>query len=137
MLTIRGQQEYEDMEPDETELVTEGVLEKTPEGYCFRYTETELTGMEGTVTAFDVQGGRITLTRAGSVNSQMVFEEGKQHTSLYETPYGELSVDIHTRSIRHTLSENGGLLDIRYSISVDHMVTGQSAFRIRIRRRTS
>lgn len=47
------------------------------------------------------------LTRTGKVNSQMIFEEGRQHTSLYETPFGELTVDIQTSRLRHNLSEPG------------------------------
>ncbi len=63
----------------------------------------------------------------------MIFEEGRQHTSLYETPMGELSVDILTSFLRHSLTERGGLLEIRYSIAVDHTATGKNAFKIRVR----
>ena len=97
------------------------------------YQESELTGLEGTTTAFEIRGAQVILTRTGSVNSQMVFEEGRQHTSLYETPFGELAVDIQTSRLRHSLTERGGLMDLRYSISVDHTVTGRNAFRIRVR----
>ena len=64
--------------------------------------------MEGTLTTFEIGPGRVILRRSGSVNSQMVFEEGRQHTSLYETPYGELSVDIQTSRLLHNLTERGG-----------------------------
>ena len=97
------------------------------------YQESELTGLEGTTTAFEIRDAQVILTRTGSVNSQMVFEEGRQHTSLYETPFGELAVDIQTSRLRHSLTERGGLMDLRYSISVDHTVTGRNAFRIRVR----
>ena len=58
-----------------------------------------------------------------------------QHTSLYETPYGELSVDIQTSALRHNLSERGGLLEIKYSIAVEHTVTGRNSFKIRVKRK--
>lgn len=134
LLTIRSEQRYEDMEPDSIELMTEGVLEMTGDGrIILSYQESELTGLEGTTTAFEIRGSRVTLTRTGGVNSQMVFEEGKQHTSLYETPFGELAIDIQTSRLRHSLTERGGLMDLRYSISVDHSVTGRNAFKIRVR----
>lgn len=134
LLTIRSEQHYEDMEPDSIELMTEGTLTLTGEGgMVLSYQESELTGLEGTTTAFEIRGAQVILTRTGSVNSQMVFEEGRQHTSLYETPFGELAVDIQTSRLRHSLTERGGLMDLRYSISVDHTVTGRNAFRIRIR----
>ena len=99
------------------------------------YEESELTGMEGTTTIFEVKGPRVTLIRSGAVNSQMVFEEGRQHTSLYETPFGELSVDIQTSELKHNLSERGGLMEIKYSIAVEHTVTGRNCFKIRVRRK--
>ena len=133
LLTIRSEQHYEDMEPDSIELMTEGTLTLTGEGVTLSYQESELTGLEGTTTAFEIRGAQVILTRTGSVNSQMVFEEGRQHTSLYETPFGELAVDIQTSRLRHSLTERGGLMDLRYSISVDHTVTGRNAFRIRVR----
>ena len=135
LLTIHSEQHYEDTEPDSIELMTEGVLELTREGMVLSYQESELTGLEGTTTAFEIRGPQVILSRTGNVNSQIVFEEGKQHTSIYETPFGELAIDIQTSRLRHSLSERGGLMDLRYSISVDHAVTGRNAFKIRVRRK--
>lgn len=107
----------------------------TEDGMVLSYQETALTGMEGTTTRFQIQGPRVILTRSGTVNSQMVFEEGRQHTSLYETPFGELSVDIQTSVLKHNLTERGGLMEIKYSIAVEHTVTGRNCFKIRVRRK--
>ena len=135
LLSIRGEQYFDDIDPDETELMTEGTLEVREDGLRLSYQETALTGMEGTCTAFEIQGPRVILTRTGTVNSQMIFEEGRQHTSLYETPFGELTVDIQTGRLRHNLSERGGVMEIRYSIAVEHTVTGRNCFKIRVKRK--
>ena len=135
LLSIRGEQYFDDIDPDATELMTEGTMVLTEDGMVLSYEESELTGMEGTTTTFEVKGPRVTLTRSGAVNSQMVFEEGRQHTSLYETPFGELSVDIQTSELKHNLSERGGLMEIKYSIAVEHTVTGRNCFKIRVRRK--
>ena len=135
LLSIRGEQYFDDIDPDATELMTEGTMALTEDGIVLSYQESELTGLEGTTTAFEVKGPRVTLTRSGAVNSQMVFEEGRQHTSLYETPFGELSVDIQTSELKHNLSERGGLMEIKYSIAVEHTVTGRNCFKIRVRRK--
>ena len=135
LLSIRGEQYFDGIDPDETELMTEGTMALTEDGMVLSYEESELTGMEGTTTTFEIKGPRVTLTRSGAVNSQMVFEEGRQHTSLYETPFGELSVDIQTSELKHNLSERGGLMEIKYSIAVEHTVTGRNCFKIRVRRK--
>ena len=135
MLSIRGEQYFDGIDPDAQELMTEGTMTLTEDGMVLAYQETALTGMEGTTTRFQVQGPRVILTRSGTVNSQMVFEEGRQHTSLYETPVGELSVDIQTSVLKHNLTERGGLMEIKYSIAVEHTVTGRNCFKIRVRRK--
>ena len=133
LIKVRGEQYFDDIDPDSTELTTDGVMELTEDGMILSYEETELTGMAGTTTTFTVAGPRVVLTRSGSVNSQMVFEDGKQHTSLYETPFGELSIDIQTSRLLHNLTERGGLMEIKYSIAVEHTVTGRNCFKIRVR----
>ena len=135
LLSIRGEQYFDDIDPDATELMTEGTMTLTENGMVLAYEETALTGMEGTTTSFQIQGPQVILTRSGTVNSQMVFEEGRQHTSLYETPFGELSVDIQTSVLKHNLTERGGLMEIKYSIAVEHTVTGRNCFKIRVRRK--
>lgn len=134
LLTIRGEQYFDGVDPDATELMTEGSLTMTETGLVLSYQESALTGMEGTTTTFTVEGTRVILNRAGSVSSQMVFEEGRQHTSLYETPFGELSVDIQTSVLKHNLTERGGIMEIKYSIAVEHTVTGRNCFKIRVKR---
>ena len=135
LLIIRGEQYFDDVDPNETKLMTDGTMEVTEEGYLLTYQESELTGMEGTTTTFEVKEKQVILTRSGTVNSQMIFEEGKQHTSLYETPFGELPVDIQTSSLRHTLTERGGVMEIKYSIAVAHTVTGRNCFKIQVKRK--
>ena len=133
MLSIRGEQYFDDVDPDATELMTEGTMTLRGSDIYLSYQESELTGMEGTTTTFAVEGARVTLLRTGTVNSQMIFEEGEQHTSLYETPFGELTVDIQTSKLIHNLSERGGLMEIKYSIAMEHTVTGRNCFKIRVR----
>lgn len=133
LLSIRGEQYYDGVDPDATELMTDGTLELTEAGLRLNYQESRLTGMEGTSTTFEVRGPQVILTRTGKVNSQMVFEEGRQHTSLYETPFGDMSVDIGTSRLRQELTAAGGELEIHYSIAVQNTVTGRNCFRISVR----
>ena len=135
-LFIRGEQYFDDVDPDATELVTEGTLELMEEGLRLTYQETSLTGMEGTTTTFEVSGSQVILRRVGSVNSQMVFEEGRQHTSLYETPYGALSVGVNTHDLRAELGEHGGKIQISYAIEIEHNVAGENSFLIDVREKS-
>lgn len=135
ILSIRGQQIFVGEEPEVTELVTEGVLSRSGAGYTLRYQESELTGLEGTQTTFQIEDGRVTLLREGQVNSQMVFQEGRRHLSLYDTPYGSLSIGIDTRRMKVNLGETGGNIEINYAIEIDHAVAGENLFQIHVKSR--
>ena len=50
VISIKGMQKYEDAAPDTIELVTEGRLIRDETGYTLTYQESELTGLEGTMT---------------------------------------------------------------------------------------
>lgn len=137
IIFVRGEQYYDGADPDETELMTEGSMTIAGDGgIILEYQESELTGMEGTTTRFIIRDDTVTLTRAGGVNSQMIFQRGKRHSSLYETPWGTMTVDISTSALAYRLGSHGGVLEIKYTIAVDHQVTGQNQFKIRVRERT-
>ena len=134
IISIRGVQSLEPGEEDVMELVTQGVLrQEEGEGFSLSYLESELTGLEGTLTTFQIERDRVTLLRVGEVNSQMVFEEGRRHLSMYDTPYGALSVGINTRKMRAELDARGGSIEIDYAIEIDHALAGQNLFRIHVR----
>ena len=134
IISIKGKQSYEDAEDETVELVTEGRLEEDgSDGFTLSYQESELTGLEGTLTTFQIEKDRITLMRVGEVNSQMVFEEGRRHLSMYNTPYGALSVGVSTRRMRSDLRRDGGSIEIHYAIEIDHAVAGQNLFQISVR----
>jgi len=137
IISIKGKQSFEDVDDDTIELVTEGLLAKEGEGeYTLSYQESELTGLEGTLTTFQIEQGRVTLMRIGEVNSQMVFEEGRRHLSMYETPYGALSIGVNTRKMRSSLGDSGGEIMIDYALEIDHSVAGLNFFQINVREKT-
>ena len=136
IISIRGTQDYSGTDPDTMELVTEGKLAVQDGALCLSYEESELTGREGTTTVFQVEPEKVTLLRLGSVQSEMVFEEGRRHMSLYSTPYGNMEIGVRARRLNSTLELTGGRLEIDYDIEINHMLAGQSLFRIDVRENT-
>lgn len=136
VISIRGQQLFDEGEPDVMELITQGTLELVEDGYNLTYEETELTGLEGTVTTFVVRPNQVSLTRQGKVNSIMVFEEGQVHFSMYETPYGSVPMGVNTRRVTCQRNAAGGYIEIDYSIELDRSITGQNLFQIHFMKAT-
>ena len=134
IISIKGMQSLDGAENETVELVTEGTLIRDGDGeYTISYQESEVTGMEGTLTTFQIERGRVTLLRIGEFNSQMVFEQGRRHVSLYHTPYGSLSVGVNTREMSSRMDERGGAIRIAYDVEIDHALTGTNTFEISVR----
>ncbi len=132
IISIKGSQTSED-DNDYYEFVTDGTY-RFDDSVCeFTYMESELTGLEGTKTTFRIDDKQVRLTREGSVNSQMIFESGKKHYFLYETPYGAATLGIRTHKIKSGLNEHGGDIELSYAVDVDSVMLGKNDFKINIR----
>ena len=132
-LSLRGQQSYADQEPDVIELVTEGTLEALDDGWKLCYEESELTGLAGVSTTFQIQGKTVTLIRAGKLNSQMVFQEGVPHDSLYQMEFGALMLTVCATHVKTDLTEDGGTIDLKYSIDVEQNAAGVIEYHLDIK----
>lgn len=133
VISIKGMQKYQGTDPDTVELVTEGRLRREGESYVLSYQESEITGLDGTHTTIRVEPEQVTLLRMGQFNSQMVFQEGRRHLSMYNTPYGAMAIGVNTRHLAADLNETGGSIDIDYALEVDHAVAGRNVFQIRVK----
>ena len=133
LLTIRGQQTYSEQEPEVVELVTAGTLEQTDAGWKLTYEESELTGLKGVTTSFLVEPGKITLTRKGPLNSQMVFQQGVYHESLYQMDFGALMITVCASKVRYDITENGGTIDLTYAIEIEQSTAGYIEYHLDIK----
>lgn len=133
LLSICGKQNYPGQEPDRIELVTEGTLEKTENGWILTYEESDLTGLQGVTTTFRVAPGVIQLDREGPLNSQMVFREGVPHDSLYQMEFGALMITVCATQVRYAITEAGGTIDLLYSIEIEQSAAGFIEYHLDIR----
>ena len=135
VLSLRGQQTYENQEPDVIELVTDGILEQVSTGWVLRYEESALTGLEGVQTSFLLEKDCVTLTRTGKLSSQMVFREGIPHESLYQMEFGVLMLSVCATSIDWNITEEGGTVDLKYRIEIEQSAAGNVDYHLEIRKK--
>lgn len=134
IISIQSKQSLPQCEPETVKLVTEGTLEDRGEGgIVLSYQESETSGLESTLTTVRVEPGRVTVQRTGSVNSQMIFEEDKQHVSLYHTPYGALEVGLRTRKVHISMDGRGGDVTVYYALAIERGEEGRNMLHINVR----
>lgn len=124
VLTVSGTQYYPNQEPETIELVTDGTLEFCDGGWNICYEESELTGLVGVTTMFRLEPEQVTLSRTGKLQSTMVFRLGVPHESLYQMEFGTLLMTVCARLIEAAIDENGGTIDLQYTIAIENSDAG-------------
>jgi len=120
IVSVIGLRINDGVEPDLMELVTEGKYKQMVNGgWYISYQESETTGMEGTTTTINVDGGVLTLNRFGAVNTQFIFQQGKRYLSHYDTGSGSFTVGITANNVDINLDEHGGNIHLGYEIAVN------------------
>lgn len=133
VLSIRGRQSYASQEPEIIELTTEGTMTLRDGGWDISYEESELTGLAGVTTTFRVEPGKVILDRTGRLRSQMVFQEGVVHESLYQMEFGALMIAVQALRVFFDIMPDGGVIDLVYSINIENTEAGMIDYHLDIR----
>lgn len=134
IISVEGTQRFIGEEKQTVQIVTEGLMKTVGDTVYLSYEESEVTGMEGTTTTFAVKKDHVTLTRTGTVESEMVFEKGKKNISLYNMGFGALTIGIKARRLKNELGPDGGRLEISYGIEIEQQAQGLNSFIIDVRK---
>ena len=133
VLRICGQQSYDGQEPEVIELMTEGTMEFRDGGWDISYEETELTGLAGVTTTFRVEPEREILRRTGKLRSEMMFQQGVRHESLYKLDFGALMMAVTAKLVFFDIVSDGGVIDLMYDIEIENSAAGQVDYHLDIR----
>ena len=121
--------------PEESEMMMEGRLVCTYRRAELIYDESELTGMEGSVTkiGFDLDFPElISMLRSGPVNTSLVFEPHRRHLCVYNTPFSAFEVCVHTLEVRNFLFTDGTLY-LDYLIEIHGARAERCKMTVRVR----
>lgn len=133
VLSIRGTQTYAGQEPEVIELVTEGTMVFRHGGWDISYEESALTGLEGVTTTFRVEPGKVILTRTGKLQSEMIFEEGVPHDTLYQMAFGTLMMTVKATFVFFDIVPDGGTIDLSYNLDIENTEAGVIDYHLDIR----
>lgn len=122
------------VEEEPIEVITPGDFFVEEDGsFTVEYDETKISGMEGTKTRMIIKEDSFELLRSGSTETKMMFEKHKESVSLYKTPYGAMAVTIYTNKIDINVTEDGGTVDISYSLDIEEQQKVDTILKVTIK----
>lgn len=132
MISIIGEQRLED-DTDKVEVLTTGnyIMKKD---HCYiGYKEYD---QENPNDCYDnlikVEENMVTITRKGPMRSQLMLEKGRRHQCLYQTIAGDLMIGVFTKTMKSTLNEKGGTLEVSYTLDFNTDLVSENRFKITI-----
>lgn len=134
LISIIGKQTV-DGETGEITLTTLGSYQIHGPDRLISYTEyADDAPHTKTTSTLKIEGNqKVTLTRGGGQNSEMVLEKGQRHYCHYDTGFGSMMVGIFANSIESRLGKDGGTLDIRYSLDINSGLTSINEIHIDVK----
>jgi len=133
LISIKGIYSSED-DQDVVELFTTGQYYKKDGCYYICYEESQATGFEGSKTTLKVEQEKmVTLNRSGTANSQLIVEQGVRHQCHYDVGCGDLMVGVLGSRIKSSLTDEGGDLQVKYSLDINSMYASENEMYIQIK----
>lgn len=106
-------------ETEPIEVITSGAYYYKNGKHYVVYEEV-VEGMPGTIkNKIRIEDGKLEIMKSGLTNTHMIFEEGKINMAQYETPYGELLVGTHTKSMHLVVTEREIDVHVNYALDVN------------------
>lgn len=60
----------------------------------------------------------VTVMKGGTESHNLILEKGKRHKCEYMTNFGSITLGVYTNSVKVNLNDNGGELEVGYSIDI-------------------
>lgn len=116
------------------EMTTYGKLSREDDNYILTYAEGEESWLSGQRTVLKVEhDSRITMTRLGNYDSQMILEKGLRHLCHYNTPYGGILFGFFAQNITSGLCEDGGELTFKYTVDINSDLASSNEVCIKVK----
>lgn len=136
LIKITGKQTV-DGEQDVIELETTGHYEEKDGVRYIYYTEyvEEEDGDSERDTVVKIEGDSlVSIIRTGDYQSQLMLELDSQHQCLYQTPFGDLMINVFTNVVDFDLTSDGGYVNVEYSLNFNTDFGSENEFSIELKR---
>lgn len=126
-----SEQQYCD-DRESSKLKASGALQEIDGVKVISYTEPdEEMGKSETVIEI-INNNFIKMTRKGLYETVFLIEEGKTHSCLYKTPFGEMNMNIVAKRVNAQIPDCSGKILLCYNIESNGEIIGENNLLMKI-----
>ena len=130
-VNVIGRQVYEN-DSGEVTVSTTGTYKRRGDVRFIAYKEYDDEDPRLSYTSvLKVEENKVTMSRSGST-TRLILERGQRHLCLYDTGFGSMTVGVYTSVINQELGEDGGYIEIKYTLDVDSNLSSQNHLRVEV-----
>lgn len=134
VISITGKQKI-DKENDEIELTTCGTYTKKGGKRYIVYNEYDKENpAKKTKSVLKIEKGKVILIKGNDMQTRLILEEGKRNQCFYATDVGTMIIGVFTDKIDEKLDDNGGTLEIKYSLDINAGLTSYNNIFIEVKK---
>lgn len=131
-ITIIGEQ-LVDGEHNKIEVLTDGKFMQKRDHFYIGYREYDEDNPSKVYNnVIRVDKDMVTISRTGPQRSRLLLQKDKRHQCIYETVAGTLSIGVFTKTLHSTLRENGGTLEVSYTLDFNTDLVSENRFHITV-----
>ncbi len=106
---------------------TLGFLREEKDGLVLEYANDKgIKGLRKIITLSIFNDNIVTVNHFGAMDEYMVFEEGKNHTCIYESDPLPVQLKIQTNKLKNNITFEGGKLSVDYTVLIAGSVAERS-----------
>lgn len=124
-------------DPEPVEVICPGTYYKKNNKHYIIYDEVQSDETGITKNTVKVCKGHYEVIKHGVTNTHLIFEEGKSHTTLYETPYGSLCMDVYTDTVVFDEKEDEFKIQVVYELKVNGEKMADCTIEMNVESKTS
>lgn len=106
--------------PEPVEVISRGTYAKRNGKHYIAYDEVQDDFQQVIRNTVKIQGNCYEIIKGGPIRTHLRFEEGKSHSSFYETPYGNLVVQVHTKEVDIEEEEEELQIHVEYELEINY-----------------
>lgn len=136
LITIDGLQSL-DGESDQVQVITPGEYYFQMGKHYLLYDEVAEDYTAVVKNMIKIQEGKIEIVKRGPLKAFMAFEEGKQNSGYYDTPFGRLQIGIWAERIQVQEETDRLTVQIAYSLQMNEQFVSECSIKLSVAPRSS